>query len=227
MQRTRRRTEERILEAARQLFLRYGIDETSMGDIARETGVAEATLYRSWPSEDALCGSSLYREIRAVNRAFLARVEVDPKEDTIVYHAFAATYDRPFLRASMTTESRTLGSYLRRHRTVLSHWQFRLDRALVEALQEAGVLRSDLAPELLTDLRSAVSLGPTSAAESTPPAERPWKGVADTVQRALAPPGGGDSARGKEVLRRFIVAIDEGLEELERATRRLPEGDTR
>ncbi len=221
-------TERRILEAASELFLRYGFEKTTMDDIAREARVAKATLYRYWPSKEALFESLLYREIREVNRAFLARVQADARGGTIgriIYHGFAATYDRPFLRALMTTEGRTLGDYLRRHSPHLSHWQFRLDRQLVEALQRAGVLRDDIETGLLTYLLSMVSLGLASAAEFiapeyTPPVEALAEGIAEMVERAFAPPSGGNSARGKEVLRHFIGVIDEGLAELERATYR-------
>lgn len=233
MRRMRASTEARIMEAASQLFLRYGFEKT-MDDIAREARVAKATLYRYWPSKEALFESLLYREIRLVNRDFLARVEADSRGGTIgriIYHGFAAAYDRPFLRALMTTESRTLGDFLRRHSPDLSHWQFRLDRQLVEALQRAGVLRDDIEPGLLTYLLSVVSLGLASAAEFiapdyAPPVEALTEGIAEMVEQAFAPPGDGDSARGKEVLRHFIGVIDERLAELERATRRrLLEGD--
>ncbi len=223
----RAKTERRILEAARELFVRYGYDKTTVDDVAREAGVAKATVYRYWCSKEALFGTLLYRELRAVNRDFLARVEADPAGGTIgriVYHGYAASYERPFLRALMTTESRTLGQYLRRHSAELARWQFRFDRQLVEALQEAGVFRRDLEPGLLTYLLSTVSLGLTSAAEFippefTPPPEILTKALADMAQRAFAPPDGGDSARGKAVLRAFLESLDASLEELERSIR--------
>jgi len=79
MQRRRASPDERVLQVAGQLFLRYGFEKTTMDDIAREAGVAKATLYRYWPSKEALFESLLYREIREVNRAFLARIEADPQ----------------------------------------------------------------------------------------------------------------------------------------------------
>jgi AcrR family transcriptional regulator len=79
MSRRRFDTERRILETASRLFLRYGFEKTTMDDIAREAGIAKATLYRYWPSKEALFEALLYREIRAVNRDFLARVEADPQ----------------------------------------------------------------------------------------------------------------------------------------------------
>ena len=46
---------DRVLDAVERCIVRYGIDRTSMTDIAREMGVARTTLYRQVPSlEDAL-----------------------------------------------------------------------------------------------------------------------------------------------------------------------------
>jgi AcrR family transcriptional regulator len=44
----------RILKAALDLFVRYGIKRTSIDDIAREAGIAKGTLYLYYPSKDAL-----------------------------------------------------------------------------------------------------------------------------------------------------------------------------
>ena len=44
----------RILKAALDLFVRYGIKRTSIDDIAREAGIAKGTLYLYYKSKDAL-----------------------------------------------------------------------------------------------------------------------------------------------------------------------------
>ncbi len=44
----------RILKAALDLFVRYGIKRTSIDDIARAAGIAKGTLYLYYPSKDAL-----------------------------------------------------------------------------------------------------------------------------------------------------------------------------
>ena len=53
------RNRERLLEIAKQHFTRLGPD-ISMDDIARETGVGPGTLYRHFPSRDALL-EAVYR----------------------------------------------------------------------------------------------------------------------------------------------------------------------
>jgi len=44
----------RILRAALQLFLRYGIRRTSIDDVAREAGIAKGTFYLYFDSKDTL-----------------------------------------------------------------------------------------------------------------------------------------------------------------------------
>jgi AcrR family transcriptional regulator len=58
---------ERILDAAQQLFVRYGVKRTSIDDVAREAGIAKGTVYLSFNSKaelfaaiaDRLCANTL------------------------------------------------------------------------------------------------------------------------------------------------------------------------
>ena len=52
----------RILDAAAVLLAQHGIRRTSMDDVAREAGCARPTIYRYYPSRDALLGALLLRE---------------------------------------------------------------------------------------------------------------------------------------------------------------------
>ncbi len=76
---------ERILRAARTLLGTQGLRRTSLGDIAREAGVSEATLYRRFPGRDDLLRTLLSREFTG----FIARVDaqisaIEDPEDRLV-----------------------------------------------------------------------------------------------------------------------------------------------
>ena len=66
------RNRERILEVAKQAFTRSGVD-ASLDDIAREAGVGAGTLYRHFPTRDALI-EAVYRteveKLAAAERKF-------------------------------------------------------------------------------------------------------------------------------------------------------------
>lgn len=72
---------ERILEAARQQFMAFGLRRTSLDDIARAAKVSRATLFRRFPNREALLLALVAREaqrsIAAVD-AQLASIE-DPE----------------------------------------------------------------------------------------------------------------------------------------------------
>ncbi|MEM9707770.1 MAG: TetR/AcrR family transcriptional regulator [Pseudomonadota bacterium] len=51
--------ERAILDAATQVFLRYGVKRASMGDIAAEAGVARQTLYNFYSNKDDILRGSI------------------------------------------------------------------------------------------------------------------------------------------------------------------------
>lgn len=72
--------EQHILDAATQVFLRYGVKRASMGDIAAEAGVARQTLYNSYANKDDILRGS----IRAYGAAAIAAIEAGlPKLDNL------------------------------------------------------------------------------------------------------------------------------------------------
>jgi AcrR family transcriptional regulator len=48
-----------ILQAAQSVFARYGVNKTTMNDIAREAGIARQTLYNAYPSKEAVLRATL------------------------------------------------------------------------------------------------------------------------------------------------------------------------
>ncbi|OBH61885.1 TetR family transcriptional regulator, partial [Mycobacterium colombiense] len=59
MSRPRSDTRERIQEVARELFLRRGVQRTSLQDIANELGITKPALYYHFPSREDLVRSIL------------------------------------------------------------------------------------------------------------------------------------------------------------------------
>ena len=57
---------DRILEAAAELFADRGVEAVAMFDIARAAGCSRATLYRYYPSRDALHTAYVHRHARVV-----------------------------------------------------------------------------------------------------------------------------------------------------------------
>ncbi|GAA1481418.1 TetR/AcrR family transcriptional regulator [Gordonia sinesedis] len=61
----------RIVDAARDQFSRVGIKHSTMDDVARRANVARITIYRRFPTRDALVEAVLLREFRSYFDQFL------------------------------------------------------------------------------------------------------------------------------------------------------------
>jgi len=223
---------ERILDAAARLFAHYGYDKTTVDEIAREAGVSKGAIYLHWPGKEALAEALLYREVRCVIEDFLQRLEADPEGGTIgsIYrHGLLATFANPFVRAALTSDNRVLGDYLRRLGPNFYRMRFEAARALVERLQAAGLIRRDLSPEVVTYLLTMLGLGLSTAgalipAEIRPPPGEVAEALANFVQRALAPEGGGDREAGKRLVREYVAEVTRRYEELRGLRRDVGDG---
>lgn len=79
---------ERVLEAAREQLLQFGLRRTSLDDIARAAGVGRATLFRRFPNRDALHWALAAREAqRSISRVDEQLASIgDPEEHLVVGH---------------------------------------------------------------------------------------------------------------------------------------------
>ncbi|MFC4056793.1 TetR/AcrR family transcriptional regulator [Planomonospora corallina] len=68
-------TRARILDAAYEQFCRMGIRRSTMEDVARRAGVSRVTVYRRFPTKDALVEHVVHREFRRYFDRFLADIE--------------------------------------------------------------------------------------------------------------------------------------------------------
>ncbi|HEY1972321.1 MAG TPA: TetR/AcrR family transcriptional regulator [Pseudonocardia sp.] len=74
---------ERILDAARPLFIERGVAEVGMADIARAVGCSRATLYRYYPDRHSLQVAYANREARLlVRRIVRERAGDEPSDPT-------------------------------------------------------------------------------------------------------------------------------------------------
>ena len=89
--------DEKLLSAARSVFLRYGVSKTTMHDIAAEAGVARQTLYNAYPGKDAILRATLkatgQEGLDAVAAQWGAQTTLAEKLDTYFAMVPLAWYD--------------------------------------------------------------------------------------------------------------------------------------
>jgi AcrR family transcriptional regulator len=136
-----RRNYEKVLAAAREAFAEGG-ESTSLEEIARRAGVGIGTLYRHFPSRQALVEALYLDEVEEVCRSAAELEGGDPWE------ALTAWFDR-FI-AYMGTKrvlASELVNYLGQDAQVFTSCReslFEAGEPLLKRAQEAGVVRPDV-----------------------------------------------------------------------------------
>jgi TetR/AcrR family acrAB operon transcriptional repressor len=213
--------ETHILAAAAVLFMRYGFDKTSVADIAREAGISKGAIYLHFASKEALFEALLLREMQSYSAEWLTRVEADPAGGTLggMYrNVLQALNASPLMAALFKQDRRLLGAYLRNPQAALrtrTHGSMRHE--LIRLLQQAGVVRQDLDPVIVAHIMNMLAYGLVAMDEimdpaDIPPTEAVIAGIAELMDRALAPPEGADSAAGKAVLQQIYTQARQQLD---------------
>jgi AcrR family transcriptional regulator len=74
------RTHGNLIGVAADLFHRFGVHSTSIDDIVTAANLTKPTLYRHFPSKEALVVACLREEGRQTRRALMEAVELAPRE---------------------------------------------------------------------------------------------------------------------------------------------------
>lgn len=147
---------ESILVAARTLFTRQGYEATAVAEIARHIDVAEATVYKYFPTKRALLIKVLarwYEELFGDCARELARTS-DARErlHLLVHRHLCALRDEPLLCRLMFHEIRSEYDY---HGSELHALNRRYTGFLLDVVQAGvadGAFRADVPTRLLRDM---------------------------------------------------------------------------
>ena len=144
-----------LLAAARQLFARQGVADTTMDDIARLAGVSRPTVFNYFPSKNLLLAALVHE----MESRFLRLIEAQFDEPGTAAQRIAALFNwtaakveetaqlsRVLIGASETTFGAAPDSAVRTART---HQAFR--RVLEQGRREGNV-RSDIPAEVLAEI---------------------------------------------------------------------------
>lgn len=180
-------TKERIIQVAIGLFVRKGIAATTTKDIAAAAEIAEGTIYRHFPSKDALAAEAFldnYLPFAKILDAIQRRAEGPRRKvEAMVRHAYAA-FDRDrdifaFLLIAQHGPVAPIGADTPTPVTVL-------EDAIRTGIQ-AGVVR-DLDVPLAAQIVLGMILQPATAslhAKIEGPLEPMAPAVADAIWRVL------------------------------------------
>ena len=83
-----------IRQSARELFFRLGFNKTSMGDIARQSGLAKPTLYYYYPSKESIFDEIVIEEATFFMEAVEQEIPDDSNAVEKVKHFFKISYHK-------------------------------------------------------------------------------------------------------------------------------------
>ncbi len=142
---------DRILDAAKELLLRWGYRRVSIDEIAKRAGVGKGTVYLHWRSREQLFFAVGAREAVEMISAVAEAMRDDPAEVALhryMRRFFMEAMRRPVLRALFTRDAETLGAFLASPaRRPLEGAKLLASRDYLAVLAEYGLLRADLRPQ--------------------------------------------------------------------------------
>jgi AcrR family transcriptional regulator len=174
-----RRSAERLLAAAKQLFAEQGTD-ASLDEIARRARVGNATLYRHFPTRTDLLVAVYADEVDELCRSGEALLDHTPTDDALLVwlRAFVAhVADKRPLALAVPDD------HTGRRSALFDRWHQAMQStaaALLARAQRAGTIRADIAPADLLALATAIALTSPNA----PQAER----LLHILRTGLEPP---------------------------------------
>src|SRR5438876_8596773 len=154
----------RLLEAATAAFVEYGADDVSLEEIARRAGVGIGTLYRHFPTRQALLEAVYRDQVESLRARAEELGEAESPGDALAEWLramvkFSSTKRRmtSALLATLGTDSELLSSCAKQIKGAAE--------SLLIRAQQAGVVRPDADPKDLIRLVHAVNIATEKAAD--------------------------------------------------------------
>ncbi|WP_188192327.1 TetR/AcrR family transcriptional regulator [Nonomuraea sp. SYSU D8015] len=187
---------DRILDAAKDLLLRWGYRRVTIDDIAKRAGVGKGTIYLHWRTREQLFFAVGAREAVAMLEAVVTAMRADPGEIALhryMRRFFLEAMRRPVLRAIFTRDAETLDKFLSSPaRKPLEGAKLLASREYLGVLARHGLLRAGLRPEdldypLPTIVFGFFAIEPMLPAEVSLSLEEKADHLADTLRRTFEP----------------------------------------
>jgi AcrR family transcriptional regulator len=212
--------EERILDAAAALLVRWGYRKTTVDDVAREAGVGKGTIYLHWKDKNALFGATLRRASRRLIDYTIRQIAADPDgglPHRLWTHSMLAAFTDPLMTSVLKGQSDILQGLVSVFPAAALQQMAGDYEEYIVQLQGAGLIRADLPVPVVTYLTSALKLGMMHTPEvlgenQTPTVEQLTEAISDLIRRWLEPD---QPPRDREAGKRFLVEWLEKLKAVE------------
>lgn len=217
----RKLREERILDAATALLVRWGYRKTTIDDVAREAGVGKGTIYLHWKDKNDLFRAAIWREQQRYSNELQRRIAADPEGGLlhrITIHGMLAAMTNPLMTAIFRGNSDIFNGFLNAYDPrFLNQLLGDTDTYIVE-LQQNGLIRADIPAYVITYLLTTLKFGIINSPdlinqEHIPGMEQLTEALSDLIRRWLEPerpPGQSDA--GKQLFTELLDKVKQSEE---------------
>ena len=217
--------EQRIFDAAAELFAHYGYAKTTIDDIAERAGVSKGAVYLHFRSKDDLLDRLLLRLSDQMMEDLIKQIESDPQGMTLftLYrYSMLAVKTNPLLRALYIQDKRVLGDYLRRLQNAkLTKQTSTFTKEFIEQFQRAGLVREDVNLRALAYVLQAIRYGVLLMDDQTMGSETATvEEIGETIGYMLQTSFGtekGNSEAGKQAFLLLFAQAKEVFEQMGKA----------
>jgi AcrR family transcriptional regulator len=214
----RKLREERLLDAATTLLVRWGYRKTTIDDVAREAGVGKGTIYLHWKDKNDLFRAAIWREQQRYSEDVKRRIAADPEGGLlhrVTTHGMLAALSNPLMAAIIRGKSDIFNGFLGAYDPgFLTQLVGDADAYFVQ-LQHAGLIRADIPASTITYLLTALKVGMINSPdilgqEHLPSMEQLTEALSDLIRRWLEPeqlPSKSDA--GKQLFTEYLDKVKE------------------
>ena len=216
----RQRREERILDAAAALLVRWGYRKTTIDDVAHEAGVGKGTIYLHWKDKNALFGATYRRAGRRLIDYTMRQIAADPDgglPHRLWTHSMLAAFSDPLMAAIMSGKSDIVQGLISVFPPAALQQMAGDYEEYIDQLQRAGLIRTDLPVSVITFLTSALKIGVIYTPDllgwnQMPSMEQLTEAISDLIRRWLEPD---QPPKDREVGKQLLVEWLEKLKAVE------------
>jgi AcrR family transcriptional regulator len=214
----RKLREERILDAATTLLVRWGYRKTTIDDVAREAGVGKGTIYLHWKDKNELFRAAIWREQQRYSDELQRRIAADPEGGLlhrITIHGMLATLSNPLMAAIFRGNSDIFNGFLGAYDPRFLNQLLGDTDIYIAELQHNGLIRADIPASVITYLLTALKFGIINSPdlirqERIPDMEQLTESLGDLIRRWLEPeqlPSQSDA--GKQLFTELLIKVKE------------------
>jgi len=210
--------EERILDAAATLLVRWGYRKTTIDDVAREAGVGKGTIYLHWKDKNQLFRAALLREQEHFSEDVKQRIAADPHGGLlhrVTTHSMLAALSNPLMAAILKGRADIFNGFVGAYDRELLDQMIGVADTYLTQLQKAGLIRSDIPVPVINFMLTALKVGLISSPDivgqgHVPSIEQLTEALSDLIRRWLEPeqlPSKSDA--GKELWAEYLDKVRE------------------